>query len=209
MSGTICLQGGAEFGPDCREMDAALLAETSGPVVVLALASRPGREYAAAATNGVRHFTALGADAVAARDYRSDPAAALEAVARAGLLVLPGGSPSRLRGALLDTEMGAAVAGVLRSGGTVLGASAGAMVLGEWMWLPDGGNRVVPGLGHVPGILVLPHYDGPPAPVTAPDGIEALGLPECSGVVVRAGATRAVGVRRAVRIGPDGQERPV
>lgn len=209
MSGTICLQGGAEFGPDCREMDAGLLAETGGPVVVLALAARPGREYAAAAANGARHFTALGAEAVAARDYRSDPAAALEAVAGAGLLVLPGGSPSRLRAALYESAMGAAIADMLRRGGAVLGSSAGAMVLGEWMWLPDGGNRVVPGLGHVPGVLVLPHYDGPPAMVTAPEGVEALGLPECSGVVVRAGVMTAVGVRRAVRIGPDGQERPI
>lgn len=209
VSGTICLQGGAEFGPDCAEMDAALLSGAGGPVVVLALASRPGREYAAASGNGVRHFAALGAQADAAADYRSDPAAALEAVAGAGLLVLPGGSPSRLRTELLDTAMGAAIAGLLRRGGTVLGASAGAMVMCEWMWLPDGGSRVVPGLGHVPGVLVLPHYDGPPAMVTAPDGIDLLGLPECSGVVVRGGVMTAVGVGRVVRIGPDGAERPV
>ncbi|MEP6464433.1 MAG: hypothetical protein ABJC62_13705 [Frankiaceae bacterium] len=209
MSGTICLQGGAEFGSQCREMDAALLAEVGGPVVVVALAARPGREYAAAAYNGVRHFTALGAEAVAAPDHWSDPAAALAAVADAGLLVLPGGSPSRLRSALLDTSMGTAVADLLRGGGAVLGASAGAMVLGEWMWLPDGGERVVRGLGHVPGVLVVPHYTGLPTPVSAPAGIDLLGLPECSGVVVRSGRMQAVGVRPAVRIGPDGQEHPV
>lgn len=191
-------------------MDAALLAEVGlGPVVVLALASRPGREYAAATVNGARHFTALGADARAAEDYRTDPAGALAAVADARLLVLPGGSPSRLRTALADTPVGAAVADVLARGGAVLGASAGAMVLCEWMWLPDGGERVVPGLGHVPGVLVLPHYTGPPFPVSAPDGIDLLGLPECSGVLVSAGALTAVGVRRAVRITADGQEHPV
>lgn len=205
--GTICLQGGAEFGPVCRQMDAALLAEVgSGPVVVAAFASRPGREYAAASRNGVRHFAALGAQSSAVRDSSG---AALEAVAGAALLVLPGGSPARLRIALYRTEMGAAVGELLQRGGAVLGASAGAMVMCEWMWLPDGGDRVVSGLGHVSGVLVVPHYDGPPPPVTPPDGVDLLGLPECSGVVVRAGAMTPVGVRAAVRIGRDGQEYPV
>ena len=208
--GTICLQGGAEFGPDCHEMDSALLAEAGvGPVVVLPLAARPGREYAVAAANGVRHFTELGGEATAARDYRSDPGAALDAVAGARLLVLPGGSPARVRAALIGTPIGAAVADVVHRGGTVLGASAGAMVLCAQMWVPDGGNRVRPGLGLVPGLLVVPHYDGPPPPLTAPDGVDLLGLPECSGVVLRAGALTAVGVRRTVRIGRDGQEHPV
>lgn len=207
VSGTICLQGGAEFGPTCREMDAGILdGSGGGPVVVLPLASRPGREYAAAAANGMRHFRALGAQASAPPDYSDDLDAVLTALAEAALLVLPGGSPSRLRTALVGTPIGEAVGGLLSRGGTVMGASAGAMVLCEVMWLPDGGGRVVGGLGYVPGVLVLPHYVGPPAPVAAPAGIDLLGLPECTGVVVRECGMVAVGAGRPVRIRPDGSE---
>ena len=42
MTGVVCLQGGAEFGPDCREMDADLLRRAGGPVVVTALAGAVG-----------------------------------------------------------------------------------------------------------------------------------------------------------------------
>ena len=52
-------------------MDKDLLERAGGrPGVIVALASRPGREYTAAVTNGVRHFTALGGTMTA----RSTPA---------------------------------------------------------------------------------------------------------------------------------------
>ena len=84
MTGLVCLQGGAEFGPGCREMDAALLRRAAGPVVVTALAGAVGREYRTASENGVRHFRALGAqDVVAAPDAREDLGADLAAGAAA------------------------------------------------------------------------------------------------------------------------------
>lgn len=191
-------------------MDAELVAMTGGgPVVMVALAARPGADYASAAANGVRHFGSLGATASAAPDYRSDPAAALAAVKTADLVVLPGGSPAALRTALLGTPMGAALAAVLDRGGIVMGASAGAMVLAEAMFLPGRGAEVVAGLNHVPGVLVLPHYAGSVPRLALPAGIELLGLPECSGVIVRGEVMTAVGARPAVRIGADGEEQPV
>jgi len=191
-------------------MDKDLLERAGGrPGVIVALASRPGREYTAAVTNGVRHFTALGGTMTAAPDYRSDPEAGLAAVALARLLVLPGGSPTRLRTVLVGTALGAAVVGVLRRGGVVMGASAGAMVLCGQMWLPDGGDRIVAGLGAVTGVLVLPHYTGGPPPIEAPDGVDLLGVPECSGVLITPDGMMGVGANPSVRIGPDGEERPV
>ena len=85
-------------------MDADLLRRADdGPVVITALAGAPGREYRTAGDNGVRHFRSLGAqDVVVAPDVREDEAGALEALRRARLLVLPGGSPSRLLAALQD-----------------------------------------------------------------------------------------------------------
>ncbi len=215
MPGTVCLQGGAEFSPGCREMDAALLAVAGGPVVVTALAGAVGREYATATANGVRHFTELGADVVGAPDVREDEAGALAALRTARLLVLPGGSPSRLLGLLQSTPVGAVVADLLAAGGTVSGSSAGAMVLGSWTVLPEQpGPAVEPGLALVPGVVVVPHWRGgredwlDAVRGTVPAGTTVLGLPEESGVVVEDGVLTAVG-QRATRMVSDDRDLPV
>ena len=202
VTGVVCLQGGAEFGPDCREMDAELLRRAGGPVVVTALAGAVGREYRTASDNGVRHFRALGAtDVVAAPDAREDPAAALEALRRARLLVLPGGSPSRLLDALRATGVDRVVTELLADGGVVSGSSAGAMVLCRWTVLPDRpGPAVERGLGVVPDVLVLPHWSGSgrddwlrAVDAAVPAEVEVLGVPEQSGVLVDGPSFTAVG----------------
>jgi cyanophycinase-like exopeptidase len=197
----ICLQGGAEFGPLGAGMDADLLRlAADGPVVVTALAGAPGREYDTANRNGVRHFAGLGGSAVvAAPDARDDEDAAYAVARGAGLLVLPGGSPSRLLAALTETRIGLAVSEVLDRGGVVMGASAGAMVLCAYTWLPDRGGEVVPGLGLVPGCLVLPHWqEGRRGQVEAvqrglPADVVVLGLPEQSGLLVSGADVTAMG----------------
>ena len=80
-----------------------------------------------------------------------------------------------------------------------MGASAGAMVLCGQMWLPDGGDRIVAGLGAVTEVLVLPHYTGGPPPIEAPDGVDLLGVPECSGVLVTPDGMMGVGANPSVR----------
>jgi cyanophycinase-like exopeptidase len=202
----ICLQGGGEFSPACRAMDADLVRRAGGRVVVTALAGAPGRDYDTATANGVRHFRAVGAgDVVGAPDARSDAAAALEVVAGARLLVLPGGSPSRLLTALRETGMAAAIAGLLADGAVVMGASAGAMVLCPWTVLPDrrdgGALAVEAGLGLVGDLLVVPHWSGGSSrgdwlrsiAAAVPDTTRVLGLPEESGVLVEGDVLTAVG----------------
>jgi cyanophycinase-like exopeptidase len=214
----ICLQGGGEFSARCRSMDADLVQRAAGRVVVTALAGAPGADYATATANGVRHFRALGAgDVVGAPDARDDAAAALEAVATARLLVLPGGSPSRLLAALTTTGMDTAIRALLESGGVVMGASAGAMVLCPWTVLPDkrssGALAVEPGLGCTPDILVVPHWSGGSSrrdwlravDATAPAGTTVLGIPEESGVLVRGRELTAVGLA-ATRLLPEGRD---
>lgn len=205
----LCLQGGAEFGPDCRTMDADLLVRAEGgPVVVTALAGAEGREYRTAGENGVRHFTALGAaDVTIAPDVREDPAAAVAALRRARLLVLPGGSPARLLDVLKGTPVGALVGELLADGVVVLGSSAGAMVLCDWTVLPDRrgprGPAVARGLGLVERLLVVPHWSGGSSrgewlravDHAVPDDVQVVGLPEQSGVLVEAGALTAVGAQ--------------
>ena len=203
----LCLQGGAEFGPGCRAMDADLLVRAGGgPVVVTALAGAPGREYRTAGQNGVRHFRDLGArDATVAPDAREDLDAALAALRTARLLVLPGGSPSRLLDALTSTPVGDLVRAAIADGVVVMGSSAGAMVLGGWTVLPDrrgpAGTAVVRGLGLVPEVVVVPHWSGGSSrgdwlravEETVPSGVSVLGLAEQSGVLVEDGGLTAVG----------------
>ena len=208
VTGLVCLQGGAEFGPDCREMDAELLRRADGPVVVTALAGAVGREYATANDNGVRHFRALGADVVAAPDAREDLEGALEVLRRGRLLVLPGGSPSRLLEVLRATGVDRVVTDLLAAGGVVSGSSAGAMVLCGWTVLPDrAGPAVERGLGVVPGVVVLPHWTGSgradwlrAVDAAAPAGVEVLGVPEQSGVLVEGTVLTAVGSAATSRL---------
>lgn len=203
----ICLQGGNEFGPGCRGMDTDLLRRAGGgPVVVTALAGAQGHEYRTAGENGVRHFRALGAaDATVAPDARQDPQGAVDALRRARLLVLPGGSPSRLLEALQTTPVGALVQELHDQGVLVMGSSAGAMVACEWTVLPDRrgarGPAVVRGMGWVPGLVVVPHWSGGSSrgewlravEETVPPGVHVVGLPEESGVLVQDGSLTAVG----------------
>jgi cyanophycinase len=207
--GVICLQGGAEFGPGCREMDRALVELADGPVVVTALAGAPGRETRTADDNGVAYFRSLGAEASAAPDARSDEAGAVAAIDAASLLFLPGGSPARLLTALSAPTLTGALRRLLDRGGVLVGASAGAMVLAEVTLLPERGGApdVVLGLGFVPGTVVLPHYRGDERWWRAVRGrhdVVGLGLPECSGVIVRDGRWHPAGAAAPVLLRGDG-----
>ena len=208
--GTVCLQGGREFQPDCLPMDAAVLAAAGpGRVVVLASAGRRGRDYAQAGSNAVRHYRAAGAtDAVVAPDPRDDPEGAVAALTGARVVVLPGGSPTSLHAALMTdgapTPAGRQVLATLAAGGAVMGSSAGAMVLCARTVLPDSGRRVVAGLGVVPGVLALVHWSGPGGGWESLGGDAVLlGLPEASGLLVRG---EPDGSRRltAVGVSPSG-----
>lgn len=219
----ICLQGGAEFGSGCRDMDADLLRRAEGgPVVVTALAGAPGAEYRTAGQNGVQHFRSLGADDVTvAPDARQDPEAALDVLRTARLLVLPGGSPSRLMDALRTTGVGDLLAERLADGAVLSGSSAGAMVVCGWTVLPDrrgqDGPAVAPGLGLVPDLLVLPHWSGDAGRgdwlravnATVPSSVQVVGLPEQSGVLVQDGVLTAVGTSPSTMVTDDGRELPV
>lgn len=192
-------------------MDLPLVQRADGPVVVSALAGEVGHDYRTASANGVRYYRALGAaEVVAAPDVRQDKDAALAVLRTARLLVLPGGSPSRLLEALMTTDVGEVVRELLAAGGTVVGSSAGAMALCPWMVLPDRrglrGMDVAEGLGVVPDLLVVPHWSGTSrgdwlqaVRDRVPQHVQVLGLPEESGVVVDGALLTAVG-RSASRL---------
>ncbi len=208
MPGDVCLQGGGELSPGCEAMDAVMLTGLDGAprrVVIVPFAGRPGREQAMASANARRWYLGLGAPEV--RTVTPEPGDLADALtdgpADDQLLVIPGGSPSRLLAAL------APHAELLReanaAGLALSGASAGAMVLCRWTVLPEDRAEVVPALGLVDVDLVVPHYR-PGAntwldrarPVLPAEPV-VLGLPERSGVVLQGDGTRvAAGVDAVV-----------
>lgn len=199
MSGTICLQGGAEFGRACNEMDREIvMGAPPGPIVVLAGAAAPGRDYAQASRNAVRYYGRwVGDDVVAAPDPRDDLDGCLDVLQHATLVVLPGGSPRRLLD-ILSGPVGQAIVDQHERGASLSGASAGAMVLCASTIVPDGDGEVVDGLGLVPG-LALPHFTGEDRWAgRVPNDVPRWGLPECGGVVVDAGRVRAVGAGQSL-----------
>lgn len=196
MRGPVLLQGGGELSPGCREMDAALLALVEGPVAVLPLASSPGHDHAATLARATSYYRDLGAEVLAPGPNPED------LVAQAALVVLPGGSPSRLRRALVGTAMGAALVRHVDEGGAVSGSSAGAMLLGAWTVLPEEGPRLDTALGLVPDVVVVPHWRGPREEWLAViDRGTVLGLPEESGVMVDSEGLLGLGQRPSVLVG--------
>ncbi|HVE62238.1 MAG TPA: Type 1 glutamine amidotransferase-like domain-containing protein [Mycobacteriales bacterium] len=209
--GVICLQGGREHTAACVGLDSDLLElAEGGPVVVLALASENLRSNAAAADLAKRHFLDLGASAVSVITDPGPAAAAVEAVRGARLVVIPGGSPRVLIDAMHRSGLATEVTRAAADGTVISGASAGAMVLCEWMVLPGRRLEVGPGLGLVEGLVVLPHYDGGHADWVSVvrarlgDDVDMIGLPECSGVLLDGEAIVAVGAAAATLLTVDG-----
>lgn len=207
MSGAIGLQGGAEFSAACRDADIEILSTAPiGPVVILAAAAAPGEEYERAAQNGVRWFRRLTDDNVAAvPDPRGDEEAALAVIEQATMIVLPGGSPGRLVDVLRDTAVGRLLVQRWDDGATISGASAGAMVLGTRVWVPDRGG-VEDGLGLFPGVAIPHHGGGAIRRVDGDAGLLRWGLPECGGVIVAGGEVRSIGVAGAAAARDDAHQ---
>jgi len=194
MRADVCLQGGAEFRSGCEPMDQLMIEagrRRADLVLVAPFAGRPGRERAMAGDYATRWYRDLGADRVEVAADEGD--GFVQALAEAGLLVLPGGSPHRLLEALLPSAE--ALRAAAEAGTAISGASAGAMVLCRWTVLPEGRRRVTAGLDLVPVDLVLPHYSGGAgwldiARDVLPAQALVLGLPERSGTIVHADGSR-------------------
>jgi cyanophycinase len=197
------------------DLDRSLLAAVGRPrprVAIVPTASAPDGEdvFQRWASMGVAHFAALGAEVepVLVRDRaEAMDDASVQAVGEADLVYLSGGKPDHLRRVLDGTPLGDAVIDAHLRGAVVAGCSAGAMVLAAH--LPSLRRRVIPwplrwrnGLGLVPGVAVLPHYDAWPEVVVAVMALQApsettvLGIDEDTAVVGRDGAWQVHGRSR-------------
>ncbi len=118
----------------------------------------------------------------------ADPAVA-ERLAAADVIHLPGGDPDLIPTILGGTPAWAAIVAAHRRGAVLAGASAGAMALASWTWTREGG---MPGLGLVPGIVVVPHASASGWATVAerfrdgvPAGLGLLGVGERTGAISR------------------------
>lgn len=205
MTSTLLLAGSGEFRPPMVAIDRELLELTPGrPARVAIVPTAAGQERTVESwvRDGISHFTALGCETygvyVIDRASAEDPinAAAVEA---ADLIYLSGGSPGYLVTTLRDSLVWRAVLAARERGSTLAGSSAGSMAQGgltlagagrmsggAWSW--------VEGLGVLPGIGVIPHYDrmGParatPIAESAPAGLLVYGIDEDTAVLIRDGA---------------------
>ena len=161
--GPIALVGSGEFLPAMEAVDAGLLAGRPARAVFLPTAAgQEGPDRVAYWLRlGTQHYQKLGAEPVPLpvleRAAAEDPANAGR-LAGAGLVYLSGGNPGYLADTLRHTAVLAAILAAWQAGAALAGCSAGACALTA---LADdtrtGATR--PGLGVVPELVVLPHFD--------------------------------------------------
>lgn len=227
--GRIALHGGGEFeAGDEPFLDAIVAAAVvsaaararsnadDGAVRIVVVPAAAARESpAASAKQGIaalkRAVARAGVTArveralVVDRDKAEDPTLAA-LVGEADLIHFPGGHPDLIPPMLEGTAVWHSILAALARGTVLAGASAGAMALGEQTWTPMGFR---PGLGLLPGLIVVPHFamfeSNLDAWATAIAELDAarlgrLGLDERTGVISTDGATgpwQVVGEGRA------------
>jgi cyanophycinase len=188
MTGWIALIGGNEFRSTCESMDRALLTHLGKKPKVAILPTAAKENPSMAAGNGVRYFQKLGAEATGVmildRKGAQNPAL-ISKLEDADLLYFPGGDPIYLLMVLKDSPAWKAVVKLWQRGRMLAGSSAGAMVMGEKMWNPDGGWRE--GLGITPGIAIVPHHatlgarwDVHKMRASLPDSVTLVGIDEAT-----------------------------
>jgi peptidase E len=163
--GPLALVGSGEYLPAMLDIERELIAGRPPRYVQIpTAAAAEGRDRLDYWVQlGRAQAQRLGVDAVPLvvtdRAQADDPAVAAE-VAGAGLIYLSGGNPALLADILRGTALWSAIVAAWSDGAALAGCSAGAMVMGDRIpqWRrPAGGDQV--GLGVVPGLRVLPHFD--------------------------------------------------
>lgn len=160
MSGTLALVGGAEWSEGC-DFDAELL-RANGTDEVVVLPTGAAYEHPQHLVDqATEWFGQFGVKVrplmVLARPEASDPGN-VEVARNAPFVYLAGPSPMHLRSVLMRTPLWDALVAGWQDGATLVGTSAGAMVLCDPMVDPRGGAYTL-GLGLVAQLALIPHAD--------------------------------------------------
>lgn len=196
--GPIALVGSGEYLPHMQSLEAGLLAGRGDRYVQIPTAAAP--EGAQVLDRWIRlgaeQAARIGVQAVPVvvrdRGQADDPD--LAALVRgAGLVYLSGGNPAFLAQSMRGSAVWAEVLAAWRAGAALAGCSAGAMALTGWVPHVRALHRPVdPGLGVLPHLRVIPHFDRmlgwAPDLITrvllhAPPGVSVLGIDEDTALV--------------------------
>ncbi len=196
LDGPIALVGSGEFTPAMENVDRALLDGRPRKVAHLPTAAAPEGEARLAhwAELAAGHYARLDAEVdtvpIVDRETADDPML-VRRLGDAGLVYLSGGNPAYLADSLRGSRAWDAIVASHRVGIALAGCSAGAAALTALA--PDMRTMEMrPGLGLVPGLAVIPHFDRmrrwwPAAErrhvEQAPDGIAVVGIDEDTAVV--------------------------
>ena len=197
--------GGDEFRPAAAGMDRHVLQLTgkNAPRVAIIPTAAARENPQLAATNGIRHFNGLGAEAysvdVIQRADAENPRIAAQ-LAGADVIYFTGGSPEHLHSVLSRSPLLEAVTAANNAGAIWAGSSAGAMVLGAVMRRPSSASPVSQALNIVPNVMTLPHHERADpeatlAQIAARDfvGLTVLGIDGGSGALLEPGGAMALG----------------
>ena len=163
--GPLALVGSGEYLPVMTDVERLLIQGRSARYVQIPTAAAPEGEQS------LRHWLDLGAaqadrlgveqvPVVARNRDEADEPELAALIEGAGLIYLSGGSPTYLAQTLRGTRVWAAILAAWQSGSALAGCSAGAMALTGWVPSMRAVHREPdPGLGVLPRLRVLPHFD--------------------------------------------------
>jgi cyanophycinase-like exopeptidase len=165
MAGRIALVGSGEYLPVLTEVEDWLFADNDRVYVQLATAAAPEGDSRLGYWHDLGRQAAerVGAEQVVV-DVRTRSDAMDERwvplIERAGLIYLSGGNPTFLADTLRETPVWEAIRRTWLGGAGLAGCSAGAMAMGGSIsFFRRPGAEPMPGLGVVPGVRVMPHFD--------------------------------------------------
>lgn len=216
--GPIALVGSGEFLPQMAEVDRTLLAGRPSRAAFLATAA--GLEGPETVSRwlglGTEHYRSLGVEPVPIPVIDGDDADDAEHAALvqgAGLVYLSGGHPAYLARTLRGSRVWAAIEAAWRAGAALAGCSAGAMALSAEAPSVRGGGADEAGLGVVPHVAVIPHFDRiarwDPTLVARrtsrrSPGVTVVGIDEDTALVGGPHRWTVMGHRGVTVFGPDG-----
>lgn len=214
MAGLLALVGSGEYLPEMDDIERHLLRGGTRYVQIPTAAAQEGSDRLNYWIElGRRAAERLGATQISVvpttREEANDPELANQ-LRDADLIYLSGGNPTFLANTLRDTILWKAIVAAYETGASVAGCSAGAMVMGGWIPnLRHRGNVELGGLGLLPNLGVIPHFDRfvprigtSPAQLALhpPEGVEVIGVDELTALVGSKSSFTVFGKGNVVRL---------